>query len=69
MNEETIGLLVLFSGENGGTIGVLVFNGVNVGTIEVLGAVRVLKLGIIGEPVVSWGVYTEDGGIPVAFCV
>lgn len=69
VNEETIGRLVSFSVENAGTIGDLgVFNWVNVGTIEVLGALRVLKLGIIGA-VVSCGVYTEGGGILVAFCV
>lgn len=46
----------------------LVLNVVKVGTIEVLGAVKVVKLGIKGVPIVSCGAYTEDGGILVAFC-
>lgn len=59
-----------FSVENAGTIGELgVFNGVNVDTIEVLGALRALKVGIICELVVSCGAYTEGGKILVAFCV
>lgn len=41
----------------------------NVGTIEVLGALSALKVGIIGEFVGSCGIYTEGGGILEVFCV
>jgi len=64
-----MGLFLSFSVENAETNGELgVFNCVYVGTIEVLGALKVVKEGISGELVVSCEVNTDGGSILEAFC-
>lgn len=70
VNEETMGLLLSSSDGNAGIIGALgALKCVNVGTMEVLGSVREVKEGIIGETVESCVAYTAGLDIVVVICV